>query len=342
MYIDLSASQFSPVIQNTKKEMISIQKINGLTKVRINSSSLSIIQECWRKAEYALVRNLKSNVESPATLFGSAIHKALEVFYSGTRKQRVIPNNFEGILSMIGCNQWDDDWDKSLLFRAVKAFVEVAQPLRSLPEGNKRSIGTGIWILENYFKTYIDDPFVVMQLDGKPIVEYKFSMPIWIDYGLEIEIFGQIDVVLQNIETGIILPCDHKTTSILGQQFYNRLNPNHQYTFYTWACNDVLGLKTESFLVNALQVKEQPKTLRGSPPQFARQVTTRTLEDFEDLRKTIVCSVKEFLKRIEDNYFPMTTPNPCASYTGCQYLTICSSPSQLKENIIAAKYQEFL
>ncbi len=342
MQITLDTQGLAPQIAPSPKEMMSVVVTpEGQTRVRVNSSSLSIMQECWRKTDYSLVRGLKSNLESPATLFGTATHKGLEVFYLGKRKERKIPaRNYETTLQMIGCGTWDPDWEEYLVFRAARAFTEKAQPLRGIPDGNKRSIGTGIWMLEHYFRQYIDDPFTVMELNGEPLVEYKFTLPIYESADLYIETFGQIDVVLKNEVTGVILPGDHKTTSILGQQFYQRLNPNHQYTFYTWACNDVLKLETESFLVNALQVKEPPKTSRGSPPQFARQVTTRTREDFEDLRLTIIDSVKTFLEKKKNNFFPMSTPGPCANYGGCQYIDVCGAPKSLRENIISAKYQQ--
>ena len=74
------------------KEMLSTSVLaDGRTKVRINFSSLSIMQECWRKTEYSLVRGLRSNLESPATLFGSAIHKGLEEFYLSPKQDRELP-----------------------------------------------------------------------------------------------------------------------------------------------------------------------------------------------------------------------------------------------------------
>lgn len=340
MKIDLSEATLTPFIAPSPKEMLSIREEAGCTYVRINSSSLSIMQECWRKAEYSLIRGLKSNIESPATLFGTAIHKGLEVFYSGSRQERVIPKSYEGVLSMIGCGNWQPEWADTLVYRAAKAFVDKAEPLKALPEGNKRSISTGIWMLQHYFQVYINDPFVVVSNEQGPIVEYKFNMPVYSSSTLVIEAFGQIDVVLKNEATGIILGCDHKTTSILGTQFYDRLNPNFQYDFYTWAINDALKLSTESFMVNALQVKEPPKTSRGSPPQFARQVTTRTRDSFEELRRTIIRIVRIYLQNLDEGFFPKTAPGPCSNYGGCQFLQICSSPEQLKEAVIAAKYKE--
>ena len=323
------------------KEMLSIiQTPEGQTRVRVNFSSLSLMQECWRKAEYSLIEKLKLNIESPATLFGSAIHKALEVFYEGSRKEREIPSEFESIMKMIGSGVWEESWGGSLIFRSARAFMVKAEALNHLPNDDKRSPQTGVWVLQNYFQTYKDDPYVVLRINDKPLVEEKFTLPIFDTEELHIEIFGQIDLVLKNEDTGVILPSDHKTSSRLDDSFYRRVKPNHQFTFYTWGCNDVLNLKTDAFLVNALEVKPPPKTSRGSPPKFLRQVTTRTRDDFDELKKVIITTVRTFLELKEEGFFPMTSPGPCANYSGCQYLSICEVPNSLKQNVIEAKYKK--
>lgn len=339
MLIDYSADDGLLPVVGAPKEMVSVSQLeDGRTKVRINFSSLSIMQECWRKTEYSLVRKLRANLESPATLFGSAIHKGLECFYLGDSSARMIPKNYRETMLMIGAGAWEPEWSSELLYASAKAFADKAQPLSRLPAGNKRSISTGVWMLTHYFEKYLQDPFVVMSDEKGPLVERSFSMPIHSDERLFIEGFGQIDVVLRNTKTGEVLPCDHKTTTMLGPSFYSRLNPNFQYTFYSWATNAVLGLQTESFLVNALQVKEPPKTNRGSPPDFARQVTTRTADDYEELRNALIYYVEQFLINSRLNYFPMHTPGPCSNYSGCTFQDICGSPKQLRENIIKAKF----
>lgn len=323
------------------KEMLSVSvNADGRTHVRINFSSLSLMQECWRKVEYSLLRGLRSNLEAPATLFGSAIHSGLEVYYSSPRTQRHLPKKYLEILQMIGAGAWEDEWQSEVIFASARAFVLKAAPIAGLPPENKRSIATGVWILRHYFEQYLTDPFVILSDANGPLVEKKVSMRLHEDEKVILDIFGQIDFVLKNEITGVILPGDHKTTSQLGPQFYQRLNPNFQYTFYLWMAREVLGLETDSFLVNALQVKEMPKTSRGSGPQFARQVTTRTQDDFDELKLAIIDSVFMFLRNQERGSWPMSSPGPCSNYGGCQFHDICAAPTQLRENIIRAKYAE--
>ncbi len=330
------------------KEMLGISEADGVTSVRINFSSLSVLQECARKSEYLLIRGLKSNLESPALLFGTAIHKGLEVYYSGERTERKIPSCYKEIMQEIGCGLWDEEWGSSLLYRAARAFVLKAAPLSALPDDNKRSILTGVWMLQHYFQKYLTDEYVIMRDEHGPVVERKVSMPVYEGpmmgmWGRElekirIELFGTIDFVMKSEVSGQILPGDHKTASSL-YDFYDKISPNFQYTGYLWACREVLGYDTDLFLVNALQVKQPPKTARGSEPDFARQITQRTQEDYDELRHAIVDSVSAFLRNRERNYFPMSATGACtARYGSCTYRDICAAPAQLRENIISAKF----
>ncbi len=322
------------------KEMLSVSEAGGVTSVRINFSSLSLLQQCARKAEYALIRGLKASLESPALLFGSAIHKGLEVYYSGERTERRIPSSYKEIMQEIGVGMWDPDWGTSLLYRAARAFVEKAQPLAALPDDNKRSIWTGVWMLQHYFERYLTDEYVIMRDSYGPVVERRVTMPLFASESLRIELFGTIDFVMKSEVSGQILPGDHKTASSL-YDFYDKVSPNFQYTGYLMAARQVLGYDTDLFLVNALQVKQPPKTARGSPPDFARQITQRTQEDYDELKLSVIDVVSNFLRYRANHHFPMSASGACtASYGSCTYRDICAAPASLRENIISAKYAQ--
>ena len=340
MQVDVDVT---PVIKKNPgdddKEMLSVGVTeDGRTLVRINSSSLSVLQECMRKSDYVLNRKLRSANQSPALVFGTAVHKALETFYIGKPEERIMPVNFRKNADLMAYTKTDLEYE-NLLYHSIQTFINAAQSLSFLPDDNKRSIATGVWILTHYLEKYLNDPFVVMYDDEGPMVERRVEFPLYEDGKLVIRGFGFIDVILKNRTNNQILITDHKTTSMLGNQFYNRLRPNFQYTFYVWGARECFGIESDSFLVNALQVKARPKTARGTPPQFARQITRRDQQDFDELRKATVFYVKQYLDCTKGKQWPMSCPNPCSMYGGCQYLDICSLPDGLKENVIRAKYQ---
>lgn len=336
MLVSVSLDEIPVVIPaQSPKEMISVSEENGKTKVRVNSSSLGTLQECMRKAKYSLNEGWKAEMESPATLFGSAIHKALEVFYNGDPRQRKLPPLETMELLSYGHQAPDPD---DLLMRATRAFVEKAQPLVALPAENKRSIQNGVYILWHYFKAYLDDPYVAYIDKQGPFTERQFTFRLFEDANLVIDYFGTIDLVVQHTQTKELLVCDHKTSSVVGVDFYNRLSPNHQYTGYLMGAQRAFGIQTNSFLVNCVQVKEKPKTSRGTPPSFPRQVTTRDADSFEEFEESVIYAVRAYLCAIETGFWPLGHVNACATYGGCQYLSICGAPPSLRGTVLKSKF----
>lgn len=336
-------SEVAPTITREKpKEMLTVTKDAQQIHVRINSSSLGIILSCPRKSYYVLHRGLKSRTEAPALIFGTAMHKALEVFYSHPRAERTIPKGFKDASDLMAFPEAGGpqiDPNSHFLFQAIQAFVQAASPLKHLPDSDKRSIPNGIWILQEYFKTYIDDPYIVASDANGPITERTAEVTLYEDPTLKVTLFGTIDVVLQNEANGVVLPADHKTSSVVGADFFNRLKPNHQYTGYLLLAQQVLGLKTDEFLVNCLQVKPRPLTARGSGPHFTRQVTRRSEHDMIEFQQAVLWAVRSYLFWRDSESWPLGHVDACTMWGGCQFLEVCSAPSQLRENLVDAKFQ---
>lgn len=335
-------SEVAPTIQReSTKEMLAVRKIDGKTEVRINSSSLGVILSCPRKSYYVLHRRLRARSEAPALLFGIAIHKALEIFYSHPSGDRNIPADFKSNSDLMAHYNPEQLLERSaahFLYEAIAGFVTAAQPLKHLPDSDKRSIPNGIWILQEYFKTYINDPYVVYSDANGPITERTCEAVLWEDDSLRIVLFGTIDLVLKNEIQGNVMPADHKTTSIIGSDFFSRLKPNHQYTGYLFLARKVLGIDSSEFLVNALQVKSKPVTARGSGPHFTRQPTTRTEQDFAEFIESVRWAVFSYLWWLDNGVWPIGHVNECSSYGGCGFIEICGAPSKLRENLIEAKF----
>lgn len=319
--------------KRSKKEMLSIafetDSVLHRTRpvVRINSSSLELIQLCKRKADYVLNREFSSNEENAATLFGSAIHKALETWYCSSREDRRSDLSscpgFEPVANSAG-----HDCGKC---RAMRSFHAVAGPLNTLEMGDKRHPYNGERILETYFKKYQDDPFEVYVDKEGPVVERRLEAVLIDEPDLKVIYFGTVDCVLKDVQTAITLVTDHKTTSSLGTEFYNRLKPNFQYCGYVWLVQQVLGLNTDMFMVNGIQVAKTKTDL-------ARQVVTYTPDDFKEWKTAVRWNVEEFLRAKEFNTWPMNAPNPCTQWGGCQFRDVCAADSSLRENMLAGLF----
>lgn len=318
---------------------VGVDPATGKTLVRINSSSLALVQECLRKSRYSLFEGWRAGAEAPATLFGRAIHKALEVFYRGEPDERVLPK-FEH-LEMMAFGHAPPPSNNDLIYRSVDAFIQTAQPLKDLPESDKRSLQNGVWILNEYFKKFIDDPYVAHIDEQGPFVEREFTLRFHEDPTLIVDVFGTIDFAFRHTSSGEIILGDHKTSSSLTygeSSYFDRDKPNHQYTLYMLGAKRVFGIETESFMVNVVEVKARPKTARGSAPSFPRQITKRTEEDFDEVREVVMKGVMDYLQAYGTNTWPMGNVDVCNKYGGCQFKRVCASPKSMRETILKNQF----
>lgn len=340
--VELDSSSIALPIA-TPKEMISVSKDErGRTKVRINYSSMDTIQNCMRKAMYSLHQKWKAADESAATLFGTAVHKFMEVFYAGEPSTRILPKLETLELMAYGHEAKGEDTD--LVLRAMRAFVNAAQPLAALPETDKHSIVNGAWILHCYVKVFLDDPYVAMTGDdGKPCVEKTFSLVVHEDETLVVELFGTIDAIFRNVKTGDITPGDHKTAGFLnfnGSSYFDREKPAHQYTGYLLGAREVFGIKTDQFIVNIIEKKSRPKGATAKGVSFPRQITTRNEDDFNDFKEALVYETRRYLTAIETGVWPQGPVGACTAYGACSFRQVCSVPKSMRETLLRNKFTQ--
>lgn len=327
-----SAPDAAVLPSQTPKEMLTCTLQNGKRHVRINFSSLSLLQTCLRKAHYSLDLGLRSREESSALAFGTAVHAALEHWYQLPSSDRVLPQALAEESELLGFGHKRDEPASHGALEAIRQFVNKRYDVLSLlPEGDKRSLQSGIRILKAYFKHYANDGFHVYRDSHGPVLERRAEFPLYESNGLSISYFGTIDCVLQHEQSGVIAVADHKTTSQLGQEFYNRCKPNHQYTGYVWLAKHALGIDTKMFMINGIQTAK-------TKTEFARQITERTEDDFQELKLAVKRAVLLWLEATDTAEFPMTAPDPCSMYGGCQYRKICEMPEKLKATVIKAEY----
>jgi hypothetical protein len=340
--VDVAVESSNLVLHPAKaKEMLSTFTLpDGRTKVRINFSSMDIIQNCLRKAKYALHEKWKAQDEAAATVFGSAFHKALEVYYSGALTERKLPKL--ETLELMSYGNLVEGEKTDLLLRAARAFIDAAKVLSPLPETDKHSIQNGVWILHCYFKSYLDDPYVAhTDESGSPYIERTFSLVVYEDAGLVIELFGTLDVILKHVITGEIIPADHKTAGFLsfnGSSYFDREKPSHQYTGYLLGAREVFGIDSKNFLVNIIEKKAKPKTEKAKGVSFPRQITERNADDFTEFTETLVYVVRQYLTALETDVWPLGPVGACTAYGACTYRAVCSAPKSIRDTILNGKF----
>lgn len=335
--VDVSALNALQAPQREAKEMLSLRKLpDGRTEIRINHSSYSLLSLCKRKAHYALERRLSAQHESEALIFGRAVHTALEVWYTAPRTSRSKGSaECDDSVALMESGQAPLPHGSCMRCAAQAAFLKVAEPLRGLEVNSKRSLSNGTHILDAYFDNYADDPFVALQDKLGPICERRVEFVLEDASDARVVFFGTLDMALRNESSGHIVVCDHKTTSALGQDFLQRIDPNFQYINYlaafrhTWPEHS-----TRTFMSNGILVA---KTKTAFARQFVEIDDARIAEG----REALLDVAYDWWARTKNNGpYPMNAPDPCNQWGSCQYRTICTTPVQLRESVIAAQYTD--
>lgn len=319
--------------KSAPKRMLELSQLSdGRYLVNINNSSISVIQDCMRKAEYLLMRKLVNNVEADALTAGKAIHKGLEHWYSLPEHLRALTAQeieFSDTLTGGPLGKPSEPYETAL--DSINEYVKAASTLQTLDPNDKRGLANGIKIMKAYFAHYANDGFEIYRDDSGPFVERNFEFKLYEDTNMIINYHGTIDCILRNKNTGEIMVVDHKTTAALGSAFFNRIKPNHQYTGYIMAAQR-MGIETNQLMVNGIQVAK-------TKCEFARQVTTRMSDDFMELLAIAIDSSKRVIQAEEIGVFPMNTGS-CTGFGSCTYIDICSAPKAMRDKIISNQYSE--
>lgn len=329
-----------PKMKANKKKMLSIEESESAIHVFINFSSLDIIQDCARKAFYRLERKLEHLEEAPALTTGSGVHKAMEVWYAAPQERRKnssfkTDENIQKILA----EQSLADAEPCARTAAIHAYYETVKSLKSNPDLGARDPGNVANILDKYFDYYLNDDYILYSNSDGPFLERSFELEVPLSKNtfngkrLKIFYFGTIDMILVHKITNNLHVCDHKTTHSLGKDFLNRIKPNFQYVGYFWGARDYFKVPVDGFIVNGIQIAK-------TKLNFNRQTTYIHDEEIEELWVAAEDAVRRFLDYRLTERWPMSAPNSCSMWGGCEYRRICESPKVTREVMIRAEYSE--
>lgn len=271
------------------------------TIVRINSSAISLLQTCQRKAKFSLFDGVDI-APGIAARFGSLIHKALEKYYTIEPNERTVENILQ-LWSMQSA-----DWVDS--------------------EDSPHTKAVGAKILKNYTEQFKNDPWVAAKdSNGNILAETEFEFLLHEEDNIEYRYFGTIDLIVRNTEAGYYAIMDHKTGRSLGLEFINRWKPNNQVSGYVLAAQIFYGLPCNRAVINGLQVA---KTVQG----VCRVDSYRDSDELKEFMEKAIRYAKIFhsiKESVEPTYADGST---CSQYSGCFYQQICALTPKLRDNAL--------
>lgn len=222
-----------------------------------------------------------------------------------------------------------DEWYKS--FSLDKAIAVLRANWKDDPEDQKRTIAVGEKILKLYDEKYKDPPFKV--LDS----ELAFEIPI---PETPYKLMGRIDKIIEwHGKVGIM---DHKTTSMLGATYFNKIKPSGQFTGYAYA-GRALGYPISFVLLDAILVAKGllvPAQMARLTP-LARDESAVTQDDVHDYLTALISTIGRLYECYRKSEWPKVGMfnESCSDFIECPYRKICKEDANIREAIVISDYK---
>lgn len=310
----------------------------------IDNSSMELFTTCPRQALYYIIRRRELNRSSIALDFGGAFHGVLEYRY---KKYGV---DYLGASQAADCIDWINRIQTKPPTADERRAHEEAQkrswlplpPYLVTPEDDYRTRGYLIDGMNQYVQQYPAETFSIARLpSGDPAVEIPFAFPLGV---VDSPLFGRISIVwtgkidLVYESGGSLSVLDHKTTSMMGPQFFSEFEIAHQMYGYVAATEYVMGRLVERITINGLGCRKPTKT--GQRYEFNRHhipVSRPILAEWHD---DCLAIVSDFIGHCERGYFPKHTKWCIGKYGACQFRPVCGmAPEHREFTLTSAEYR---
>lgn len=313
----------------------------------IDNSSMELFTTCPRQAYYYIIRRLELNKDKIALDFGNAFHCVLEYLYkkygnsyrSQADNQDVINFAVSTISSLPVDPNELQDFHAARQLRTVQGLLN--PPILITPQDDYRTVSYLVSGVEKYLRDHPAEVWSIATLpNGAPAVEVPFAMPIGtIDtasWGKVTIIWtGKIDLVYRS--NGTLGLLDHKTTSMMGPQFFTEFEFAHQMYGYNAAVEHIFNEPCTAITINGLGCRKPSRT--GTQFEFNRHTIPISRPLLDEWHTDSLALVSDFLAHCERGYFPKATKWCVGKYGACQYRAVCSMAPQHRE--LALSTSEF-
>lgn len=190
------------------------------------------------------------------------------------------------------------------------------------PKYGAKNVWNLIGAMEYYFKTWPIDRIILpnKRPDGIHEIEYNFVLPIpnttHPNHGGPILYCGRFDMVGKH-ENGMLLGEDDKTTTQLGESWFNRWRLSNQLIGYTWGAQEH-GFPLGGFNIRGVSLL---KHSYGSADAVVMIGRGRVKLFLENLQKTVNRMVRSYT----NNEWEYDLGGSCSAYGGCDYLPLCEA-----------------
>lgn len=312
-----------------------------------NSGWMEGLSTCPRALEYRTLRKRILSQEKPSLNFGSAIHLALELRYAAYANRAV-----------------DDQYYNNLGTIFSEFFAE-----HPTPDDDWRTLNWAMTIARKYNERYVVEEFSLLEYTqaincpicvGKyeiakcvfcsgtgqrlAMVELPFALELYKHTMRDGQIItvmysGKIDLPIKLEDKLYVL--DHKTTSMMGEQFPNEMRMSAQQRGYVWAFEQLTNQPLHGYFINGIRTKEVPlyvlkgKEFKGKEGKvstaetwwnenFVRHKFPIERSDVVTWQDNTIDLLEEFFFNYERGVMPQKTTWCSGKYGKCAFYNVCT------------------
>ena len=178
-----------------------------------------------------------------------------------------------------------------------------------------------------YRQHYRVEPFSVV---GKP------ESPFFLQVTDDLAFVGVLDLVIKYLNQ--IMVMDHKTTYSIAQQWIETFNPNHQFSIYLLAANEIMKpdkpittLMINGILSHATELR--PEKL------FSRVPTTRSLSQLQMIKEDMITWWTTVVRECRRTGNWPQNDARCNDWGGCPYKPLCTEVNANYRKLIPSTQQ---
>ncbi len=271
----------------------------------IDNSFLEKLNCCPRAVEYSYLHKRVASWSKAALNFGGAVHHALAIRY---RDFPDLALSSDEDLQMEELSKW---------------FAEKPNPME-----DHRTLDLAQKLIRAYNSRFQGEEFASLTFNGSPAVELPFVFRLCKIGDITILYCGRIDLVVTS--DGLIFVVDHKTTSMMGEQFFKGLSVSPQMVGYASGVEAILPKeKCAGFIVNAIKVPKPTKTKGDGVDSdcFQRHRTYLQEGQLAEWRQNTIALVEEFLWNYSRGILPQKKSWCVNKFGLCEFFGVCELPA---------------
>lgn len=149
---------------------------------------------------------------------------------------------------------------------------------------------------------------------------------------------GFIDLLISR--NGLLYVMDFKSTSQLGQSYWDDKKAIAQPKGYAWALEQLLGVKVHGYLIRAIRTVPPPKYVAEGRPNtkgefkkisdwWDESLSQQSFElgpgELDEWKDNAIAQVKQFFYHHSQGLFPQNKSVCVGKYGKCQYYEVCST-----------------